>query len=105
MSTHRHPVVPKNLAKRIPDESLVVNGVQRLFQYACRTNDRHRTVVTLHSLEDVPGECCPSCGGELILLSAFDEGEAPAAGYDPDSAFKAILQDGYYAWKIEGNSL
>ena len=104
MSTHRNHLVPKNFTKRIPDESLIVDGVQRFYHYACRNNDRHRLVVPMRSLEDIPGERCPSCGGELILLSAFLEGEAPAAGYDPDRAFEAILQDGYYAWKIEGGA-
>lgn len=101
MSTHRNNLVPKNFSRRMPDDGLFVDGVQRYFLYACRTNDKHRVAVPLHSLETVPDERCPSCGGELLFLSAFLEGEAPAAGYDPDAAFDAILQDGYYAWKIE----
>lgn len=98
MSTHKNPLVTKNFSKRILDDGRFADGVRRYFLYACRVNDRHRVAVPSRSLDGVPGERCPSCGGELLFLSAFWEGEAPVAGYDPDAAFDAIAQDGYYAW-------
>jgi len=100
MSTRKHPNVPKSISKNIPDEILYSDGVQRLYIYTCRNNDRHRVVVPDRSLEAIPGGCCPSCEGELRLLSTFWEGDVPADGYDPDAALEAMLGDGFYAWRI-----
>ena len=100
MSTHRNTSIPRNVAKRIPEESLFTDGVRRFFLYACRTNDRHRVVVPVHSLAAVPNRRCPVCKGKLLLQSTFWDGDVPAEGYDPDSAFETILRDGYYAWQF-----
>jgi hypothetical protein len=100
MSTHRNATAPKHFPKNFLEEIPHTDGMRRLYLYTCRTNDRHRLVVPNHSLDSVPGIYCPSCRGKLHLLTTFWEGDVPAAGYDADAAFEAIIRDGYFAWVI-----
>ena len=96
MSTHRSHPLPRKPPRRAPDDLLFMDGVQRLYIFACGANDRHRVAVPHCSLEAVPKGRCPACGGALTLQSTLWEGEVPSDGYDLEAAQEALILDGYY---------
>ena len=100
MRTHRSRPLPRRSIRRIPNGMLFADGVQRLYEYSCRRNLRHRVAVPSRSLELLPARACPLCAGELGGVRPFWEGEIPAAGVDPETALHAIDADGYYAWTV-----
>ena len=85
---------------RIPDEQLFTDGIEGFYLYTCRANDRHKVVVPTPSLAAVPKGLCPICSGELLFQSRIWEGAIPADGYDPDAARDAVIDQGYFTWKV-----